>query len=124
MGTAQIRTLNIYEGEVIAPYMTLDFGPPVYPPMFFYSMTYSSETEFYYVLDTLSQKILVMADIDEDLIPDTIVSTYADALWPGYESLEDMRGVDFSNHRYLGAGLIVNHFRAHLPDCARPYTAY
>lgn len=116
MNIARILLLDIYQGEVVASLDTLDF-----PGMFFYAMTHSYETRLYYFLDTLSQQILTMADMSADSIPETIVSIYASAFWPGFESLLNMRGVDAGAHKYHGAGLSVNHFDIHLGDCIYPY---
>jgi hypothetical protein len=91
------------------------------PGMFFCSMDHSSLTELTYVLDTLNQQILAMADLNEDLVPEEIVSLYASAFWPGFEPLMGMWGVDAGWHRYLGAGVIVTHADIHLMDCIYPY---
>jgi hypothetical protein len=116
MNIAQLLLLDIYHGEVISMPITFD-----YPGMFFYSITYSYETELYYVLDTLNQQILTMADMDGDSIPEAIMSVYANAFWPGFEPLLNMRGVDAGVHPYIGAGVSVNHFDVHLGHCVYPY---
>lgn len=107
---ARILTLDIYEGEVVTEYTVQDFSG-----MFFYSMTRWPETGFYYLLDTLNQEIVTMVDINDDLIPDTVVTTYASAFWPEFGPLWGMRGVDATTHPYYGAfGLIINHDDAHI----------
>jgi len=108
LGVARILALDIYQGQVMGQYSIQDFGPPLHPPMFFYSMTRSTETglEFYYVLDTLNRQILTMADLNADLIPDEIAGIYASALWPGFEPLMNLRGVEAVIHPHMGFGLI------------------
>jgi hypothetical protein len=116
MNLARVLLLNIYHGEVVGIQGGFD-----YPGRFFYSITRSDETQLYFVLDTLNQQILTMADMTGDSIPETIISTYASAFWPGFEPLLNMRGVDAGSHPYLGAGLSVNHFDIHLGECIYPY---
>ena len=116
LNLARILQLDIYQGEVLGL-----FGSADYPGMFFCSMTHSSETGLHYVLDSLNQQILTMEDMNGDFVPETIVSVYASAFWPGFEPLIGMWGVDAGSHRYLGAGILVNHFNIHLMDCIYPY---
>jgi len=113
---AQLLTLDIYHGEVVGPLGMLDF-----PEMFFYAMTHSDETELYYMLDTLNQQIVAMADMNADSVPETMISVYANAFEPGFEPLLNMRGVDAGEHPYHGAGVCVNHFDVHLGDLVCPY---
>ncbi|MBM3324334.1 MAG: hypothetical protein FJY66_01565 [Calditrichaeota bacterium] len=117
LNLAQLLMLDIYHGEVVASLGTLDF-----PGMFFYSMTYSYETELYYFLDTLNQQIISMADMNADSIPETMVWVYASAFWPGFGPLLNMRGVDAGSHAYHGAGIAVNHFDIHLGESIDPYS--
>jgi hypothetical protein len=116
MNLGQLLLLDIYRGEVVGILGNYD-----YPGMFFYSMTNSEETGLYYFLDTLNQQIVSMADMNGDSIPETIVSIYASAYWPGFEPLLDMRGVDAGSHPYQGTGLCANHFDIHLGDLVYPY---
>lgn len=116
LNLARILLLDIYHGEVVGLFGSVD-----YPGMFFSSMTHSPTTGLTYFLDSLNQQILAMADPNGDLVPDQIVSVYASAFWPGFEPLMGMWGVDAGWHRYLGAGVTVNHFNIHLMDCIYPY---
>ncbi|MBM3324859.1 MAG: hypothetical protein FJY66_04245, partial [Calditrichaeota bacterium] len=116
MNLARILLLDIYQGEAVGLFGTFD-----YPGMFFCSMTHSPTTGLTYFLDSLNQQILAMADQNGDLVPDEIVSIYASAFWPGFEPLMHMWGIDAGWHRYLGAGIIVNHFNIHFLDCIYPY---
>ncbi|MFH1011886.1 MAG: hypothetical protein V1784_11720 [bacterium] len=117
LNVGQLLLLDIYRGEVVAPLGIFDF-----PGMFFYSMTYSYETELYYFLDNLNQQIVAMADMNADSIPETMVSVYASAFWPGFEPLLNMRGVDAGSHPYHGAGIAVNDFDIHLGESIYPYS--
>jgi len=121
----RILTLDIFQGQVVAPYLTFDFGPPTYPPMFFGSLTRCPWTGTYFVIDTLNKQILSMLDTDQDLIPDTIVSTYASAAAPGFEALMGMRGIDATTrHPFRGFALLVNHDHVHLSHEMDPRQAY
>jgi hypothetical protein len=116
LNLARILQLDIYHGEVVGSLSSAD-----YPGMFFCAMDRSPITGLAYVLDTLNQQILAMADLNGDLVPDEIVSVYASAFWPGFEPLMGMWGVDAGWHRYLGSGVIVNDFNTHFMDCIYPY---
>jgi len=121
----RILTLDICQGQVVAPYVTYDFGPPTYPPMFFGSLTRCPWTGTYFVIDTLNKQILSMLDTNQDLIPDTIVSTYASAAAPGFEALMGMRGIDATTrHPLRGFALLVNHDDVHLSHEMDPRQAY
>ncbi len=124
-GVARILALDIYQGQVVNPFATLDFGPPNYPPMFFGSMTRCSASGTYFVLDTLNKQILAMLDMNQDLIPGTIVSTYASAAAPGFEALMKMRGIDATTlHSLRGFALLINHDDVHLPHEMDPRQVY
>jgi hypothetical protein len=119
----RILGLDIYQGQVQppVPYFLFHFTVPQYDPMFFYSMAYSPERSGYYFVDSLNQRIVTMPDADGNLIPEMTVSTYASAMWPGFEPLMDMRSVEPTMHHYYGFGLIVNHEDVHYTDAINPY---
>jgi hypothetical protein len=124
-GCARILTLDIYEGQVVAPYITRDFGPPAYPPMRFISMAENGaplpQDRVFYMLDGLNEQIMALKDTDEDFIPDTIVSTFASPSWTDFESLEGMRGIDAVIYPFYGFCLITNDVRSHLHWEMDPY---
>jgi len=120
LGLARIQTLDMFNGELVGPYVALDFGPPLYPPMFFYAITHSARNGVYYVLDTLQQQILTMADANHDSIPEVITGVFAAAGWPGFGALEGMRGINATFHRTVGFGLIVSHSDISVPHDRYP----
>lgn len=124
MGRAVIMGLNVLEGEVVAPPILHEFGPPLQPPMFFYSMTHSPNRERYYVLDSLNHRIMCLTDFNGDSLPDDIAGIYADWQWPGFELLRTMKGIDAGTHPVLGFGLSVNETDAHLPHNISPYAQW
>jgi hypothetical protein len=109
LNAGRIQALHVFDGQLVGTHLTLDFGPPAYPPMFFYSITHSAENGVYYVLDTLNQQILLMNDTNSDSIPDVIAGVFASAAAPGFAPLEGMRGINVTHHRTMGFGLLVNH---------------
>ncbi len=125
MGMGRILTLDVFQGQVVAPFLTYDFGPPNYPSMFFGSMTRCPVTNTYYVLDTLNWQILRMGAYDWYLIPSTITSIYACAAWPGFGALWGIRGLEVAGYVFLrGFGLLVNYDDVHLPHAIDPYATY
>ena len=124
LGVARIQTLDMFDGQLVGPYITLDFGPPLYPPMFFYAITHSGHNGTYYVLDTLNQQILTMADVNLDSIPEVITGVFASEEWPGFAPLEGMRGINATFHRTLGFGLLVNHSDISVPHDRYPGQSY
>jgi hypothetical protein len=122
---AEIVTLDVSEGRVVAPYITHDFGPPAYPPMHFISMAENEapqpQNRTFFLLDGLNNQIVALKDTDEDFIPDTLEYIYASASWPGFESLAEMRGVDVAIHPFCGFCLITNDVRPHLHWEIDPY---
>lgn len=119
LGVGRLAGYELDGTEFMGQLLQYDFGPPQgLDPMFFYSMTRRMETDTtFYMLDTLGKRIYKMEDTFlEDHIPDEIVSTYADALWPGFEPLLDARGVDAADHPDLGFGIVLSHDGVHLPD--------
>ncbi|MBU1984762.1 T9SS type A sorting domain-containing protein [bacterium] len=123
----RIHALAVFDGQVEGQ-LIRDFGPPNYPPMFFYSLTRCPWTGTLFALDTVNQKIVILSDSDQDAVPDTIISEFACASWEGFESLDGMRGVDFARHQDGRYGLIVSHYDVHLsheiiPDEIRPFLA-
>ncbi|MFH1011889.1 MAG: hypothetical protein V1784_11735 [bacterium] len=121
LGHGRILGLDIYQGRVQppSPYFLQDFTVPPYDPMFLYSMAHSPERNCYYFVDTLSQRIVSMPDMDGNLIPEMVVSMYANAMM--FPQLVGMRSVEPTRHRYYGFGLIVNHEDAHYTDAIRPH---
>jgi hypothetical protein len=124
LNVARLQALHLFEGQLVGTQLTLDFGPPTYPPMFFYAITHSKHNGVYYVLDTLNQQILTMADMDLDSIPEVITGVFASAAAPGFAPLEGMRGINATFHRTLGFGLLVNHSDISVPHCRYPGREY
>ena len=121
-GMARILLLDVFNGEVIGPVWQYDFGPPDWPPMFFYSMERAEMVHFWYVADTLNQRILLMQDVQlEDGVPDEIVSVFANAAEPGFELLGIAHGLDRATHRFMGTGLLANVYDAHIYELMNPY---
>ena len=117
----RIQSLCVCAGQVTLIETVRDFGPPTLPPMFFFAMTRDKQSGHFFVLDTLNQQILLLGDFDQDCIPDEIIGTYASALWPGFESLLSVRGVDVNEHLFMGRGVLANFFDAHLPHARFPH---
>ncbi|MBU0509566.1 hypothetical protein KKH27_12120 [bacterium] len=115
-GAGRILALHLLEGEVIEPPTAVDFGLPLYPPMFFSAAGYSEARGRFFVVDTIGRQILHMVDINGDLLPDEIEGVYASAAWPGFELLDCMRGVDVSAHPFIGFGLTVSCDGRHAPE--------
>jgi hypothetical protein len=124
LGVARILALDIFQGQVAGTYVTCDFGPPTHPPMYFYSMARCPQTGLYFALDTVNQQILVLTDGNQDLVGDSIFSTYANASWSGFEALNGMRGVNLGYHLFGGFVVVVNHDEVHTPHQIDPYTTY
>ncbi len=122
-GTARIWAFEVLGGEIIGPLVNYDFGPlQGYPPMFFYNMTRNTETGCYYMSDTLNKEIVLMGDaVYDDYIPDEIIGVYASALWPGFEPLETMRGVEVAMHPTQGFGIIIYEGDMRDSDVYDPY---
>ena len=117
-GIAQIQLLDMFEGQIIAPVWSYDFGPSMY----FFSMERSEMVHFWYVVDTLNHQILYMQDaLFNDGVPDEIVSIFAHEAWPGFEPLHGMLGLDKATHPFIGSGLLVNMSDAHHYEMLFPY---
>ncbi len=119
-GVGRILSLCVCSGQVSSIEAVRDFGPPAWPPAFFFAMDRSKSTGRFFVLDTLTKQILKLEDFDQDRIPDEVGGVYASAFWPGFDGLLAARGIDIDIHIFLGEGVIVNFFDAHLPHVTAP----
>jgi hypothetical protein len=129
LDVGRILALDIYQGQVVAPHETIDFGPPTYPPMHLRSMTRCIFSGLYFAIDAAynaeEERIVAMSDNNQDLLPEAIISTYASSLWRGFEELEGMKGVDVGG--YIPSrpfGLFVTHDDVHLPHAMDPYATF
>jgi hypothetical protein len=121
-GTARILTLDFYQGSVVGPLWWHDFGPPDYPPMFFYSMAQSGPDGQWYMLDTLNHQILRMEDtMFGDGIPDQISGVFASADWLGMEPLMAGRGIEAIIHPMMGPGVLLMADDVHFHELLYPY---
>jgi hypothetical protein len=123
-GIARIAAYIVCDGQVVSPYLFLDFGPPSSPPAFFYSMSLGRLPSTYHVLDTVNHQILTLQDTNGDSIPDLISGTYAAASWPGFGVLGEARGIDKMTHRSGVMGLLVNLKYVHIPEHLSPYDRF
>jgi hypothetical protein len=105
LGLARVLGLDLYQGQVMGTLPIHDFGPPLLPPMSFYSMTRSPGTSWYYMMDTLNQRIHVLQDTDLDSVPDVYVRVFADAAWPPFAALTERRGIEVTDHPLWGRGI-------------------
>jgi hypothetical protein len=101
----RVLALDIFQGQVYGTIQMFDFGPPLWPPMSFYSMTHFPGTGQYYMMDTLNQQIEVLQDTNLDSVPDQFTSVFANAVWAGFAPLLNKRGIEVAEHPLWGGGI-------------------
>jgi hypothetical protein len=114
---SRVRAMGLYSDGTLRepPDVEQDFGPPLYPPLFFGAMAYDLTRNVFFVLDTVQRRILNMVDANGDLVPDEIAGEYAHPIWPGFLPLQEATGLDVATHRTLGFGLIIQRGDKHIP---------
>lgn len=121
LGLGRVQALDIFQGQVLGIFLTRDFGPPQFPPMSFYSMTHVPGTWWWYMMDTLNQQIEVFRDSNLDSIPDEFIRVFANAAWPPFASLWNMRGIEVAIHPTWGEGIVAYERDMRDVDVIDPY---
>ena len=121
MMIGRVLALDIFQGQVYGTLQTNDFGPPLLPPVSFYSMTHTPGTGWYYMMDTLNQQIDVLYDTNLDSVPDHFTSVFAKAAWPGFSPLLNKRGIEVVEHPVWGTGILAYDKGKREEDVIDPY---
>lgn len=121
MMIGRVLALDIFQGQVFGTFQTHDFGPPLLPPMPFYSMTHTPGTPWFYMMDTLNQQIEVFRDSNLDSIPDEFIRVYASAMWPPFTPLMNKRGLEVAEHPLWGTGILAYDKGKREEDVIDPY---
>lgn len=124
-GIARIMALELFQGEVLGAPLLHDFGPPLHPPMFFASMEPAMPPGQWYMLESLSHRILRMQDaLYGDGIPDEITGVFAAPEWPGFAPLLAAGGISYSVHPFMGPGVLLVGQDVHLSETSAPYDTH